>query len=149
LSSILSNPPENTDDAPESELPTEDELRPIPQKYITEANSYFPTPEGTQIDVIDQRTNETGSVTATVTPNGIPIFDPQIIAVHPQMPVGWEVEQGEHTVTDLQSEDPAYDSGLLSTNDGFEYQYIDGGVHPYYCQIHEPGNMRGVVIVVE
>ena len=70
-------------------------------------------------------------------------FSPVTLSVAPGTTVRW-VNRGvaPHTVT---AADGTYDSGFLSTGDGFAHTYTADGVYEYLCAIHPA--MVGTVIV--
>jgi plastocyanin len=72
-------------------------------------------------------------------------FVPSAILIPVGTTVRWTNQGAElHTVT---SDIGAFDSGTLSSGEGFEFQFNTLGSFPYRCTIH-PDLMRGEVIVV-
>jgi len=66
----------------------------------------------------------------------------------------WQDLAGIHTVTNgTGSLDPnvgtLFDASLDLDNNTFQYQFLQAGVFPFFCRVHESFNMRGVVVVTD
>ncbi len=112
-------------------------------------------PDGTGVPTA---TPGTETPTATPTPAAMPeivevnmvniTFDPQTITVPVGTTVRWtNSDPIEHTTT---SDTGLWDSGLMGTNDTFEFTFDQAGTYPYHCTPHGAAGgfgMAGTVVV--
>ncbi len=76
---------------------------------------------------------------------GSNFFAPANVTIKPGETVAWVRRNGFHNVL---AEDGSFTSGApSSTWSAYSHTFSIPGAYPYFCEIHRPGGMTGVVAV--